>query len=156
MQTHATYSIQVTWKHTEAMKLFSLQKLINVNFFHSSFSMWCFSLHLTQNALKWKQQFIYNKINGRQIVSTAPVWAFLFRIACTQTIALLFSLASANCLEVIDNNRTKKKECWKKLKFTGTNQFLYFWWQACCRWKATWMVCAHVSVCVCGLIRNEI
>lgn len=62
-----------------------------------------------RNALKLMQQYIYNKINGRQIVSTASDCGSFFRIACTQTIALAFNLTSAQCLEV-NNKRMKKKK----------------------------------------------
>lgn len=121
---------------------FLLQKLINVNFFHSFFFTW-------RNALKLKQQCIYNKINGRQIVSTVSDCGSFFRIACTQKIALAFNLTSAKCLEVNNRRMKKKKNCWEKLKFIETNRFQYFWWQTCCRWRAKWMTRACESVWVC-------
>lgn len=81
-------------------------------FLFSIFSL-LFTWHI---ALKWKQQFIYNKINGRQIVSTVIVFFFLlllllFCIACVQTTALVFSWTSAKCLEA---NNKRMKESWER------------------------------------------
>lgn len=95
-------------------------------------------------ALKWKQQisiYIYNKINGRQIVSTVLVFCFSSHRVCTNNRIFAFSLVSAQCLEVNTNKRMKTK-----LNSREQINFNAFRWQAngvdehnhLCWWRWWW------------------